>query len=164
MSEVDWEAWFNTPGMPLYRPNYDESLAKVCQELSKKWIEWDAATPSPFKPEDIGSFSSGQKIEFLSLLLTEKPLRYLKIYHEKKIVKLKLFLFSIAKLEEMEKQYSLNGVRNSEIRFNWIRLGLVARWEDAVPRAVAMVTEQGRMKFLRPLYRLSIFAVCKKKV
>ena len=60
---------------------------------------------------------------------------------------------SIAKLEEMEKQYRFNGVRNSEIRFSWIRLGLVARWEDAVPRAVAMVTDQGRMKFLRPLYR-----------
>ena len=53
----------------------------------------------------------------------------------------------------MEKQYGFNGVRNSEIRFSWIRLGLVARWEDAVPRAVAMVTDQGRMKFLRPLYR-----------
>ena len=64
--------------MPLYHPKYDESLAKVCQELKDKWIQWDPATSSPFKPEDISSFSAGQKIEFMSLLLTEEPLRYIK--------------------------------------------------------------------------------------
>ena len=78
----------------------------------------------------------------------------LKANHEK--IHLPLNRFpprSLKKLAEMEKQYSLNSVRNSEIRFNWIRLGLVAQWEDAVPRAVEMITEQGRMKFLRPIYR-----------
>ena len=29
MSEIDWDQWFNTPGMPKYKPNYDDSLAKV---------------------------------------------------------------------------------------------------------------------------------------
>lgn len=53
----------------------------------------------------------------------------------------------------MEKVYNLNGVSNNEIRFRWIRLGLLGKWKDAVARAVEMVTEQGRMKYLRPLYR-----------
>jgi leukotriene-A4 hydrolase len=63
------------------------------------------------------------------------------------------FSFSHKKLETMETVYGLSQVQNSEIRFRWIRLGLLAKWESAVPRAVQMVTEQGRMKFLRPLYR-----------
>ena len=75
MSEIQWDAWFNSPGMPIYKPTYDESLAKVCQELKDKWVNWDESTQSPFAPVDISGFSSGQKIEFLALLLTEKPLR-----------------------------------------------------------------------------------------
>jgi hypothetical protein len=54
----------------------------------------------------------------------------------------------------MGELYKLSGSNNSEIKFRWIRLGIRARWEDAIPRAVQMVTEQGRMKFLRPIYRL----------
>ncbi len=53
----------------------------------------------------------------------------------------------------MASTYGLSQVKNAEIRFCWIRLGLRSKWEDAVPRAVDMVTEQGRMKFLRPIYR-----------
>ncbi len=53
----------------------------------------------------------------------------------------------------MEELYGLSGVANCEIRFRWIRLGLTNKWLDAVPRAVKMVTEQGRMKYLRPIYR-----------
>ena len=57
------------------------------------------------------------------------------------------------KLEKMGELYKLSGVRNSEVRCSWIRLGLKGRWRDAIPRAVQMVTDQGRMKFLKPIYR-----------
>ena len=53
----------------------------------------------------------------------------------------------------MKEVYGLNAVNNSEIKCKWIRLGLRGKWPDAIPRAVQMVTEQGRMKFLRPIYR-----------
>ncbi len=73
---IDWETWFNEPGMPTYKPNYDQSLAKVCQELKDKWVKWkEAEEQSPFSKNDLDGFSSGQKIEFLSLLLLEEPLR-----------------------------------------------------------------------------------------
>ena len=60
---------------------------------------------------------------------------------------------TVAKVEKMERVYGLNSVRNSEIRFRWLRIGLKARWVDAIPRAIAMATEQGRMNFTRPLFR-----------
>lgn len=35
----------------------------------------------------------------------------------------------------------------------WLRLCVRSRWEEAVPMAMKMATEQGRMKFTRPLFR-----------
>ena len=102
--------------------------------MKQKWLDWDESTTCPFKTEDLSSFSSEQKIDFIGQLLEEEPL-------------------SVGKLEKMQELYNLSAVNNSEIKFRWIRLGLRGKWKDAVPRAVEMVTEQGRMKFLRPLYR-----------
>ncbi len=103
--------------------------------MRKRWVQWnDQAEACPFTKDDLKDFSTGQKIEFLSQMFTEEPLSH-------------------GKLETMEKFYGFNAVNNSEIKHLWIRLGLKGHWQDAVPRAVQMVTEQGRMKFLRPLYR-----------
>ena len=29
LDQIDWESWFYKPGMPIYKPKYDDSLAKV---------------------------------------------------------------------------------------------------------------------------------------
>ena len=60
-------------------------------------------------------------------------------------------------MSKLEEVYNLNSNNNCEIKSRWIRLGLKANWDDAVPRAVQMVSEQGRMKYLRPIYRYKIF-------
>ena len=57
----------------------------------------------------------------------------------------------------MEELYKLNVVRNSEIRFRWLRLNLRGKVENAVSGALEFVTEQGRMKFVRPIYRFVYF-------
>uniref|UniRef100_A0A673WFQ6 Leukotriene A-4 hydrolase n=1 Tax=Salmo trutta TaxID=8032 RepID=A0A673WFQ6_SALTR len=36
---------------------------------------------------------------------------------------------------------------------SWLRLCVKSKWEDAVPMALKMATEQGRMKFTRPLFK-----------
>jgi leukotriene-A4 hydrolase len=135
VTSIDWEGWFNNPGMPPYKPKYDDSLARACYELKDKWVKWNEQGPAPDNVGDWNKLTSGQKVEFLGVLLAEeKPL-------------------SIKKLEKMEELYKLNSVINAEIRCRWIRLGLAGHWKDAIPRAVKMVTDQGRMKFLRPIYR-----------
>lgn len=79
----------------------------------------------------------------------------------------------------MQEVYGLNTCMNSEIRFRWVlqqvfnglsyilkpstwpallsyrwlRLCVRAKWEEAVPLALKMATDQGRMKFTRPLFR-----------
>ena len=60
---------------------------------------------------------------------------------------------SAKKIARMEKLYGFNAVKNAEIRFRWLRLGLRARLEETIPRALEFATEQGRMKFTRPIFR-----------
>jgi len=57
----------------------------------------------------------------------------------------------------MEEIYKLNERENAEIKFQWIRLGLKGRWDKAVALAVEMVTQHGRMRFIRPIYRYRYF-------
>ena len=97
-------------------------------------MDWDENTKIEFAPQSFLSFSTWQKIEFLSQFLEESPL-------------------SVKKLQKMQELYDLSSYTNSEIRFRWIRLGLRGKWQDAISKATQMVSEQGRLKFTRPLYR-----------
>jgi leukotriene-A4 hydrolase len=62
-------------------------------------------------------------------------------------------------LQVMDGYYQWTSVRNSEIRFRWQMVCLKANYEPIYPHVVAFVTEQGRMKFVRPLYRQLNMAV-----
>ncbi|CAG5085510.1 Oidioi.mRNA.OKI2018_I69.PAR.g10912.t1.cds [Oikopleura dioica] len=132
LNKVDWDAWFNNTGMPpVPKPQYDTSLQDVCTALAKKWRAGDGA-PSA---DDIASFNSGQLQEFLDQLVLDSS-------------------FSPEQVQQMSDVYKgISESHNSEVRFRWIHLGLKSRFKPAIDNALAMVTEQGRMKFTRPLYR-----------
>ncbi|XP_014672522.1 PREDICTED: leukotriene A-4 hydrolase-like [Priapulus caudatus] len=134
LDSVDWDAWLYAPGMPPVQPNYDLTLADACVSLSRRWLEAPLNKLDQFSGDDVKTMNSRQLRELLALLLVEEPL-------------------PIAKLEAMDTLYGFSAMMNAEIRFRWLRLGLRARWQRAVGPALHMVTEQGRMKFTRPLYR-----------
>ena len=133
VKSVDWETWFFKPGMPIYKPKFDDSLAVVCWDLAKKWQDWDPATPADFG-DSFDKFSPDQKQEFLGTLINSDPL-------------------PITKLEKMSELYKLDQSPNVEILFRWIRVGLKAKWDPILSEAIKLVNVQGRMKFVRPLYR-----------
>lgn len=132
--KVDWDAWFRTPGMPPYTPTFDTSLADACSDLAKRWVSWDGAEPCPMAATDLQSLSSTQVVEFLAQLLEAPSL-------------------SLAKLHKMEELYGMNARKNIEIQFRWLRLCIAGRWREQVPAALNMATTQGRMKFVRAIYR-----------
>ena len=134
LSSVDWDGWFNTPGMPLVENKFDDSLARVCIRLAD---QWDAARENHQFPTDEKAFesmNSNQKIMFLEKLLLKEKL-------------------PLAILVAMESLYCLTEIKNAEIRFRWQWLCLNAEWESIFPDVVAFITSVGRMKFVRPLYR-----------
>lgn len=134
VKDIDWNAWLNNPGMPPVIPEYDRTLVNICQELKDKWLAWNEKDDGKFTSADIANFTSNQFNYFLQLLLESDPI-------------------SISKLKFMDKIYGLSDTKNMEIKFRWIRIGLKAQWSDKVEDALKMVTEIGRMKFVRPLYQ-----------
>ncbi|KAM8973971.1 leukotriene A-4 hydrolase [Pelodytes ibericus] len=134
LDQVDWNGWMHTPGMPPVQPQYDMTLANACIALSKKWVQSTESDLCSFSAADLDDFSSHQKIELLALLLLQEPL-------------------PVTHVKRMQEVYNFNEVKNSEIRFRWLRLCIQAKWEEVIPLALKMATEQGRMKFTRPLYR-----------
>uniref|UniRef100_A0A3P9K287 Leukotriene A(4) hydrolase n=1 Tax=Oryzias latipes TaxID=8090 RepID=A0A3P9K287_ORYLA len=134
LNRVDWNAWMFTPGMPPVKPQYDTTLADACIALSQRWTKAGDQDLDGFSESDVKTLSSHQLIEFLSLLLHENPL-------------------PLTHVKKMQEVYGLNTCSNSEIRFRWLKLCVRSKWEEAVPLALKMATEQGRMKFTRPLFR-----------
>uniref|UniRef100_A0A8C8VR17 Leukotriene A(4) hydrolase n=1 Tax=Pelusios castaneus TaxID=367368 RepID=A0A8C8VR17_9SAUR len=134
LNEVDWNAWMHTPGMPPVKPTYDMTLSNACVALSQRWIKAKESDLCSFSSADIKELSSHQLIEFLALLLVEAPL-------------------PVSHVKRMQEVYNFNAIKNSEIRFRWLRLCIQAKWEEAIPLALKMATEQGRLKFTRPLFR-----------
>ncbi|KAG7274192.1 hypothetical protein CRUP_008568 [Coryphaenoides rupestris] len=134
LNKVDWKAWVHTPGMPPVRPQYDTTMADACIALCSKWTKAGESELGAFTEADLKTLSSHQVIEFLSLVLLEEPL-------------------PLSHVKRMQEVYDFNSSTNAEIRARWLRLCVRSKWEEAVPRALQMATEQGRMKFTRPLFR-----------
>ena len=57
------------------------------------------------------------------------------------------------KLKAMDETYHFSASKNSEIRMLWLSLGLQSKNEDIFDGVVQFLSEQGRMKFVRPLFR-----------
>ncbi|KXS13096.1 leukotriene A-4 hydrolase-like protein [Gonapodya prolifera JEL478] len=135
LQAVDWDRWFNAPGMPIAGGAFDDTLAKEAEELAKKWstLATGSATFAP-SPADVANFSATQKMVFLDAFDQYSPL-------------------SVALLDKMEVLYGWTDVRNAEIRFRWQMLCLRSNRPSIIPKVVEFVGEQGRMKYVRPLYR-----------
>ncbi|XP_014235450.1 leukotriene A-4 hydrolase [Trichogramma pretiosum] len=133
LDKVNWDAWFNKPGTPPVIPNYDTTLANEYRALADKWIANNA--DSIFNHDDIKDWTSNLKEAFLSeLVLSNKSL-------------------TIDQMKLMDELYGFGSTQNSEIRFNWLRLCLKSKWEEKVDETLEFATSQGRLKFVRPLFR-----------
>lgn len=103
LEQVDWDAWFNKPGLAPVKGVYDTSLQEACTKLAQKWQSGAVDTCAA---DDLASFSSGQLQEFLDQLIMGAAL-------------------SVDVVTKMEQIYStISASKNSEVRFRWIRVGL----------------------------------------
>ncbi len=93
--------------------------------------------PADVSPSDIDGWSSEQLVAFLERLGELRAATPL----------------SCRTIAELDRLYRLSGSRNAEQRCAWLRLRVDAGDVDALPAARAFLGEQGRMKYLRPLYR-----------
>lgn len=133
--KIDWDTWLYQPGMPPVIPAYDRTLIEVCITYKKRWLEWEENVEEPpFNNSDLKKLSSSVRIQLLQEIFEGPPQ-------------------TISKLQAIEKVFGFDSVKNSEIKFRWLRIGLKARWEKKIAVTLDWINEIGRMKFVRPLYR-----------
>jgi leukotriene-A4 hydrolase len=138
--DFDWDKALHKPGMPE-APTFDRTLSAECEGLSDAWISVDdGETVKEVLPKhDISEWSTGQKICFLDAMISTTTER-----------KRPLSLSTIARMKE---KYNMHESQNSEVLFRFCMLAVEAGDESILPIVVRFITTQGRMKFVRPLYR-----------
>jgi leukotriene-A4 hydrolase len=129
--------------MPKYTNDFKNSLSLAAKVLANFWIEiykdGNSGTSKNFTPAktDTIGWSSQQLCLFLDSLLElsiKSPL-------------------PVAALEKMADLYGFSKSKNAEICLRWQQLGLKAGASWIIPQVVEFITSNGRMKFVRPLYR-----------
>lgn len=60
---------------------------------------------------------------------------------------------NLDKLARMDSTYNFTVSRNAEVKFRWYTLAIKHGFDHVYPHVVRFLQEQGRMKFVRPLYR-----------
>ncbi|XP_064400274.1 leukotriene A-4 hydrolase-like [Halichondria panicea] len=134
---VEWDKWFYDPGLPPHKPVYDTSLADISAALAERWCTLSEATEdslSGFSESDISGMTSMTLQEFLNQLLSKPKI-------------------DIPILQGMDTVYKLSKMGNNEVKLRWQRLCLKSGWSEVIPAVVDFITTQGRMKYVRPLYR-----------
>jgi leukotriene-A4 hydrolase len=120
--------------MPPETPNFDGMHARASEHLATLWIAVDRQGRM-LPTTDVKSWSTKQITCFLDTLLVEEtPLH-------------------VSTLAAMNKKHGFAESRNSEILFRYCQLAVAAEDESILPTVVRFITTQGRMKFVRPLYR-----------
>lgn len=141
IKQIDWQTWLYAPGMPPVQNNYDTSLAQAAYDLALKWHTCDVmgmgGNVEGASAADIEGWSSNQLGAFL-----EKLLEYRSLTPAHKTT-----------TRNMDKAYHLSDSRNAEVQCAWYKLCIGAEDDTVLPGVVDLLERQGRMKFLRPLYR-----------
>lgn len=136
LKSVDWRAWFHAPGDVPVRPALDTSLAKRAEDLA---AAWRAGAPPP--ADDFGTWTNDERVAFLDALGANGDDGNAEAG------------LDAAALRAVDARYGLTGTANAELRSRWCKLLLAAGAATAGPLVVDFLTSQGRMKFVRPLYR-----------
>lgn len=145
IDQIDWETWYYGRGMPPVENVYDTSLATAAYDLAKKWHTSDLMGiggngPADASKDEMNGWSASQTIAFLEKL---HEMRAMKPLHK-----------SITR--KMNEIYGFDDSKNAEVRLQWCQLCVAAEDEAVLDNVSAFLTEQGRMKYLRPLYRALI--------
>lgn len=158
-AKASFRQWLSQPGeCPTLVP-LDTTLVASAQELADSWVtlfsELEASDDSAFTEQidvkgndpsnDFVSWNAKQKLCFLSsfgakVLTADGKSRPGVGWNERAA-------------QALDRLYAFDKAKNSEIRMRWCNLGLAANYKDVLPNVEAFLKEQGRMKFVRPLFR-----------
>ncbi|KAF2850462.1 leukotriene A-4 hydrol [Plenodomus tracheiphilus IPT5] len=139
LNDFDWDKLFYTPGLPT-KPDFDQTMVKSCYELADKWetltTSKDSSTSFEPKPSDIKGWVSNQSVVFLERLQSFAS------------------SFSASDVALLGSTYGYASTQNIEVLSRYLNIGLMAKAPETYQPAAELLGKIGRMKFVRPMYRL----------
>jgi leukotriene-A4 hydrolase len=137
VKEIDWDTWLYGQGMPPVLPPLDQSMARASTDMASVWVAVDRYEKPPPAKDEMKSWSSLQIVCFLDALQVETSSNPLQV----------------STLGAMNGLYHFADSKNSEILFRYCQLAIASEDSSILPIAIRFITSQGRMKFVRPLYK-----------
>jgi len=135
---IDYETWVYGTGIPKDEgSNTDNVLVNLAERVAQVWVE-----TGKMPPEAAGASSSWSSDQLTVML--------------EKFVEIQLSrAIPDAVIRSVDEVFAFSDSRNSEIRFKWntLCLRMPKPSQACLEDTVEFLTEQGRMKFVRPLYR-----------
>ncbi|USP77408.1 hypothetical protein yc1106_04682 [Curvularia clavata] len=139
LDNFDWDKLFYAPGYPV-KPDFDQTLAKSCYELADKWEARvsSSSDSSDFNPKasDIEGWTSSQSVVFLERVQS---------FASK---------FSSENVHLLGATYGYDKTQNIEVSSRYLNIGLMAKAKETYQPAAELLGQIGRMKFVRPMFRL----------
>ncbi|KAL9108996.1 MAG: hypothetical protein Q9227_006236 [Pyrenula ochraceoflavens] len=140
--DVDWQTWLYAPGLPP-RPSFGDELVLQVDKLFQRWTSGEEGLGFEPRAEDVQSWSGNQKMLFLeNFLELSDPKQHLPRW---------------GKLRKMESEYAFLRSGNVEIKSRFLQVCLKSdggKEEEVVRETRELLGRVGRMKFVRPLYRV----------
>ena len=122
---IDAEAWIYGPGLPANAPAAPAAAFADVDAAAEAF----AASGDP--PSEWSGWNTHERVRFLSALPEA---------------------VEDDRLAALDAAYGLNEIGNSEVRFAWLRQALRNEYAPAEASVRAFLSEQGRRKFVLPLY------------
>jgi leukotriene-A4 hydrolase len=139
--DIPWDAWLYGTGMPPETIEFDRTLATASEDLARAWLAFDRNADATSPPSaGIKGWSSLQIcsfLDFLQLLVQQDGGTPLKV----------------STLAVLNSQCGLASTKNAEILHRYCELAIASEDASILPTVISFITSQGRMKFVRPLYR-----------
>ncbi|CAH0401387.1 unnamed protein product [Chilo suppressalis] len=130
LENVDWNTWLYSSGMPPVIPQYDMTMATAVDLLLETILQGNAS----FSAADVQNLTVHQRIHLLQELI-ERP------------------ALPLGLLRTLGDEYGFSNSNNAEILYRWLRLCIRSKDKDRLTDIFNFVNHQGRMKFVRPIYR-----------
>jgi leukotriene-A4 hydrolase len=137
---MDWDHWLTAPGMPLSKPPTDPAVGRDAAAAAKRWAQSGGVSEAEAKLA--AKWPSGKKCMLLHSLL--RDLNETRTEH----------VLSPQAVREIGERCGFL-TTNCEVRCAYVTLWLRADPASgaAMAEAERLATEQGRMKYTRPMYR-----------
>ncbi|GBL50970.1 leukotriene_A-4_hydrolase/aminopeptidase [Candidozyma auris] len=146
LDKIDWESWLYKPGMPPVKPEFDTTMVDQCYNLADKWVnavKKGEDLSSIFRPSDIEVFTANQSVVFLDTLASFNKLDNFQWKHHQDALHV---------IDQVYSAYSNSS--NAEVLFRWFVLQVGGENRKFYDRLGQWLGTVGRMKFVRPGYRL----------